>query len=342
MRLRSILQLAGILAAALPVAAWADSVALNNGDHITGVIEEVNPSSVIVATPYAGRLIVERGAIKSLQTDKAVSIVRSTDTKEQRFLSPKPDGTGWQETTAYVPPAPPAPPPAAVPVRHTSWLAISPDWKNQFAIGAMNTTGNDETTTFRGDLNFAYDHKPDEFTLKFTGAYGVSNGDQNQGLFAETAIYRHDITEKAYLFADDDVRYDAIKGISLQAQGAVGAGYWLYRTDKVKLDVRAGPGVSYLKTFDGNENTSLTVEAGMRFEYVFDERVSFSQEATYTQSVTDLDFWRIHSETALNVKLDLERGVGLKFAFDDDYENQPSAGRKNNDTRLTLSLTLDF
>jgi putative salt-induced outer membrane protein YdiY len=337
--------LAGILATATGAAAWADSVVMNNGDKLTGAIEEVNPSTVIITSPYAGRLQIDRVAIKTMQSDKAVTIVRPSNTREQLFLSPAADGKGWQETTAYVaPPPPPAPPApvAAAPVRHTSLLDLGPDWKNQLAIGAMNTSGNDETTTFRGDISLKYDHKPDELTIKFTGAYGISNGDQNQGLFAETAVYRHDITNKLYAFLDDDIRYDAVKGISLQAQGHGGLGYWLYRTDKVKLDVRGGPGVTYLKTFDGREDTSPSAEAGVRFEYVFSERVNFTQEATYSTSLTDLDIWRIHSETALNFKLDLERGLGLKLAFDDDYENQPSVGRRNNDTRLSVALTLDF
>jgi hypothetical protein len=38
----------------------------------------------------------------------------------------------------------------------------------------------------------------------------------------------------------------------------------------------------------------------------------------------------------------VESGLGLKFAFDDDYNKHSSTGRKNNDTRLMLSLTLDF
>ena len=84
------------------------------------------------------------------------------------------------------------------------------------------------------------------------------------------------------------------------------------------------------------------MEAGLRFEYVFNERVSFSEEATYTQSLTDFDIWNLHSETALNIKLDIERGLGLKLAFDDDYANQTSVGTQNNDTRLSLALTLDF
>ena len=52
--------------------------------------------------------------------------------------------------------------------------------------------------------------------------------------------------------------------------------------------------------------------------------------------------WPFFSATALLMKVDLERGLGLKLGFDDDYENQPAAGRKNNDTKLILSATLDF
>jgi putative salt-induced outer membrane protein YdiY len=72
------------------------------------------------------------------------------------------------------------------------------------------------------------------------------------------------------------------------------------------------------------------------------DHINITHEDTYTTSLTDVNFWRIHSESAVNVKLDLESGLGLKFAFNDDYENHPATGRKNNDTRLMLSLTLDF
>jgi putative salt-induced outer membrane protein len=339
MRLPALAPAALLLSAA---AAHADTVSLNNGDKLTGAIEEVTPTTIVLTSPYAGRLLIDRAAVKALQSEKPVSIVRPDGGKDARFLSPAPDGPGWQETAAYVPPAPPPAAKPAAPARATSFLSLSPDWKNQAALGVMNTTGNDETTQFTGNLTFRYDHKPDELTLKFDAAYGMSNAKQTQGLFAQTAVYRRDFTDRAYAYLDDDLRYDAIKGISLQATATGGLGYYLVRNDKFKLDVRGGPGVTYLKTFDGNEDVAPAVEAGVRLSYVFNERVSSTHETTYTSSLTDFDVWRVHSETALNVKLDLERGLGLKLAFNDDYENQPSAGRKNNDTRLTLALTLDF
>jgi putative salt-induced outer membrane protein YdiY len=317
-------------------AAIADTVSLNNGDKITGTIKELTAASVIVETPYAGRLTIDRAAIKTMHSEKPVSIAQATGPAQEKYVSPNPGDKGWQETAAYVPPPPATPP------RHTSYLSLGPNWKNQFALGVTNTTGNDESTAFASSLSFNYLNKPDEFNLKLEGVYGVSNGTQNAGLFAQTAVYRHDLTKKLFWYVDDDIRYDAIKGISLQATATIGLGYKLVDTEKFKLDIRGGPGVTYLKTFDGNEEFGPAASAGIRAQYVFNERISLTHEDVYTTSLSDLDIWRIHSETALNLKIDIESGLGLKLSFNDDYENQPSAGRKNNDTRAMLSLTLDF
>ena len=63
----------------------------------------------------------------------------------------------------------------------------------------------------------------------------------------------------------------------------------------------------------------------------------------YTVSVQNVSRYQLTSESAMNVKLpEVARGVGMKLAFRDDYDNAAPAGRKNNDTRLTLSMTLDF
>ena len=107
--------------------------------------------------------------------------------------------------------------------RHTSYLNLGPDWKNQFTAGRLqHHRQHDSTTTFASSLSFHYLHKPEELTLKFEGAYGLNNGTQNAGLLAETAVYRHDITDKIFGYLDDDIRYDAIKGISIQRATGTG------------------------------------------------------------------------------------------------------------------------
>src|SRR4029078_10597669 len=89
--------------------ASADTVSLNNGDKITGTILELNPTSVVVQTPYAVRVTIERAAVKTMQSEKAVAVTSAAGQKEDRYLSPAPGEKGWQESVAFVPPPPPAP-----------------------------------------------------------------------------------------------------------------------------------------------------------------------------------------------------------------------------------------
>ena len=63
--------------------AFADSITLNNGDQISGTIDEINPKSVLLTTPYAGKLTIDRGAIKTMRSEKAVNVVQDNGQTEQ-------------------------------------------------------------------------------------------------------------------------------------------------------------------------------------------------------------------------------------------------------------------
>lgn len=341
MRISSLAAIGALSFAA--VAAVADTVTLKNGDKLTGTINEINPTSIVVTTPYAGKLTIERAAVQTLLSEQSVRISRPDGTTDTKFVTPVATGAGWRETATYEPA--PAPPPVAradKPSRTSRYLYIGPDWQSQLAIGFINRAGNDESTEFVGALTFHYERKPDEFQLRFEGAYGQSNGAQTAGLFQESVIYRRDITDRLYWFVEQDARYDAVKAISLELNAFAGLGYYLYRTDDLKIDVRGGPGYTYQQLFDDTETSAVAGRAALRIAWALNERVTITQEFTYTTSFEDVEDFVFRSETAANIKLDTERGLGLKLSFVDDYDNTPAAGKKANDTRLAIALTLDF
>src|SRR4051794_28140484 len=84
-------------------AALADTVQLNNGDKLTGTITEVNPPSVIVTPPYAGKLTISRDGVQPLPPDKPVNIVTPAGSQPM-YVSPGAEGKGWKETAQAVPP----------------------------------------------------------------------------------------------------------------------------------------------------------------------------------------------------------------------------------------------
>lgn len=344
-----------LLAMAAGVAS-ADNVVFKNGDHLTGTIEEISDTQVIFTSPTVGRLTLARDTVKTLQSDKPVTVVRTAATgpatTQKRYINPDASGTGWRETespaaatppaVAQVPMAPPAAEPGKIPGRFTRMLYLGPAWKNEFAVGYSGTNGNDDTSNFTASLKLNYDKEPHEMNFGLEGHYAMSNGTQTDGLFRQTAVYRYNFNQRWFWFVDDEYRYDAIKGLSAALTAATGPGYYLIRNPKLKVDLRAGPGIFYQRQFDGDESVDPSAEVGLRASYKINSHLDLSHETTYNVALSDDKEFIIKTDTAVNYKLDIERGLGLKLAFQDEYDGQPSSGKQHNDSRIILALTLGF
>jgi putative salt-induced outer membrane protein YdiY len=355
----TVLAMAALLALATP--APADEVTLANGDHVTGTIMRITPATVEVRA-YGAVLEIPRASLKSLRSDQPVAIVSAGGATHTAFVAPSTQPAGFAEAPAAVAAAPAttapapatsAPAPAAPPVQTPAaldlepyYLPFGPHWKNTLALGAISTAGNTDSTSANGELDLQYNAKPWELTIKFGALYGTTNGRQSDALAYNDDILRRTLpewhTDRLYFFGEDHNTYDGIKGISWRSVTAAGFGYYLAQGDKLSIDVRGGPGYHYERYFSGRENSDFVGLAGLRATYAFNARVKLSQEVQYTTAVNRFEDYQIAAESALTIKLpDIRRGLGLRFAFRDDYDNT-TAKQKRNDTRLTAALTLDF
>jgi putative salt-induced outer membrane protein YdiY len=359
-RNRATFAAAALLLASASLAARADTILLKSGDSFTGTITAIHPDSIDVTTPFAGPIHVKRDTVKTLRSDARVTITDAAGASHAAYLSPLADNAGWTESAVVAPPiaavvpAGPAPVAAAVPGKvydlnlEPYYLPVGPHWKNQFSLGIVNTTGNTDSTNFASEFNFNYKEKPQELTLKIGGVYDTTNGAQTAGQFFFDAVYRRtlpewDKSERWYLFGENHELYDAIKAISLRSTSGVGLGYYLFKSDKFTLDLRAGPAFVYERFFNEDTNTDISGLAGLRAVYNINERAALTQDVLYTTAFSDTKRYQLTSETALSLKLpEIARGVGMKFGFRDDYDNSATAPRKNNDTRLTIAMTFDF
>ena len=354
---RFALAIASCIVSAIP--ARADNVILLSGDSLTGTITRVSPDTIDLTTSFAGPIKIQRASVRTLRSDAKVNIVSPQGDEHTAYVSPIGTGPGWRESAAATPPtaiaAVPAPPPSP-PVNskvyalnlEPYYLPIGPHWKNQFSVGITNTTGNTDSTAYALAAEFNYKTSPQEFTLKLASNYQTTNGVQTTDQATLDAVYRRtfpkfDKSERWYAFAENHELYDAIKDISLRSTTSFGPGYFFFKGEKFKLDGRVGPAFVYEKFFDGHSTTDLDALAGLRAEYVINARSTFSEDALYTVAVADDKRYQITSDTAYAVKLpEIAHGFGLKFDFRDDYDNAATKGHKQNDTRFTLALTLDF
>jgi hypothetical protein len=70
-------QFVAIFVAALSIAsvASADTVALKNGDHLTGTVEVSDGKDVTLKTDYAGEIKIQWSSVLELKTDKPIYVV---------------------------------------------------------------------------------------------------------------------------------------------------------------------------------------------------------------------------------------------------------------------------
>lgn len=326
----------------------AGTVILKNGDHITGTITRVGAVHVTVKTAYAGILSIPISDIKSLSSNTPVVLTPAHATARMATLAPAPGGSGWTATPVNLP-VPPAAKPPAKPPEAVSWFG--PNWRNEIDLGAMDSTGNSNSTQFTGALNFRYHLKPNQVNINITGGYGMTNDVQSLGFFQTDEIWRRALDElkpkwakKLFLFAENSNRYDAILGISIRSNNAIGLGYYIFESKKMELDVRGGPGYTYERFFHGQSVSYINGTAGLHFMYRIDNRTQFTQTIQYISSLENAYNYQASATSAISFDLpEVARGFGLRASFTDNYDNTAGElGRKRNDTLIIGSMFYKF
>jgi putative salt-induced outer membrane protein YdiY len=340
----------------------ADRVVLKNGNVLTGVIRRIDHKTVTIVIQKGTDVKIPLTAVRTMRSRNRVDIVGNHGKIHRAAVAESTSAVGWQEVPYAAqnrtPSVIPTLAPQSQPARAARTNAVKPPppvglfgpyWKNRLTLGLVNASGNTDQTETAGALLFHYKRGQDELTLDFNAAYGSTNGKQDQSFAQGHFVYRKLLPNwhphrHWYLFVANRELYDGIKGISLRSTTSAGLGYYLVKNKRLEADVRAGPGFLYEQLFHGQKRTDPTGAAALRVIYHLDKSVMLSQEVTYDQALTSQNQYNVTSDSSVLVKLDqVERGLGMSFSFDDDYDNTASAsGRKPNDTRLVIGLTLNF
>lgn len=82
-----------IAGAAVCGPARADSVTLHNGDRLTGRILHMSPGTLVFETTWAGELKIPRYEVRSIETDKPVTVLRERSERTESVMM-KPAGPG--------------------------------------------------------------------------------------------------------------------------------------------------------------------------------------------------------------------------------------------------------
>jgi len=303
-------------------AASAQTVTLSTGETLTGPITAQTDATITMQHPVLGPLTIPRENITAIVADE----------------SPADDAPeAVQPAPVNAPVAEPEPTPQVE--QPTGFFA---GWSNKLEIGFNVSSGNSDSSD--GRIRFTSAKENDYHRWAADAAYYVAydDGDKTDSDFTVGLLKDWlDPDSKWFWWAKGRYDYDEFESWDHRVTAGGGPGYHLIQEDNFTLDLRAGMG---LAREWGSDEDDIKPEAqlGAEAAWTIDDRQSIVADTWLYPDLGDLGEYRWTASAAWQMKLDMKRGLALKFGVENEYESEVDPGSENNDLKLFGALVFDF
>ncbi len=224
--------------------------------------------------------------------------------------------------------APPTPPPKI--------------WEGSFTLGLDGSEGNSETMNFR--FGCAASRKTDTSVLtanidyKYQTAATLATTDR---LYFDGRGERLLKDSRWSLFVHETVEYDKFQPFDVRDTSDAGVGYRWLKNENTTFITRLGAGFSH--EYGGPEDGQYVPEAvfGLQLEHQISKRQRIVGVVEYAPDIGDFQNYRIRTQAAWDLLLDMERNLSLRVGVLERYNSIPNGARPN-DLDYALMLMWKF
>jgi putative salt-induced outer membrane protein len=360
-----LLAAAGALVLGLP-AAWADSVVLKNGDHLTGTVNQLVGGKLTITTSYAGAVTISWDDVTSVKLDKALVLPIETkkgkqvDIQKQEITAIERTSSGFVITTASGPQ--PVPTAGLTALRTAAAeeayeTSLRPNfthgWTGAANVSVAVTSGNSQTTSIGTGINLARPTRTDKTTLYYNSVY--SHDGLHSVTTADTSAaglrYDHNVNPKLFAFGTLDFATDALQQLDLRTVTGGGFGWHAIAKPVRQLDVLGGVVWTH-ESYGAIAATATTaavpalthsfaaLDFGQQYTEKFGKSTTFTEQAYIFPDMADTSQFRFTLNSGLSTKIN--GFLSWQTALSDVYVTNPPAGTKDNDLVLTTGLGFNF
>jgi putative salt-induced outer membrane protein len=223
------------------------------------------------------------------------------------------------------------PPPAELPP--------PPKWESSANAGLSYTSGNSETLLATAGVETKRKGPRDEWAFGARGAYGKSDGTENNNMAAGFGQYNYLFTERFYAYGRVDALYDAIADIDYQVNLSPGVGYHFIKNDRTTLSGEFGPGYLWEKK-GGVTDDYVTLRFAQRFEQKLGEKARLWQSLSYLPQIDSWGNYRVVAE--IGIEAPLAKALSLRLVASDTYNSRPAPDKEKNDFMLVGGVSYSF
>lgn len=338
MNIRVPLTLFALCAVCLAATARADEVTLANGDHLTGKVQSIDGSAIVLDTEWGGTLTVQRDAVQSVRTDGVLNLVVDGEQLHRARLAISDSGeqavvtdAGEREVGFG------AVQRAAVDVLPS---ATKDEWKTQVSYGLNISTGNSDTqahslradtTLRRGALRHEgiaqLDRKIDDNTV---------TKDQMRFGYQLDWFFRDDW----YAYGTTEYFKDDLKDVDYRVTLGAGAGHQFWDDTLGALSAEAGVS-EVLEQIGGKSETNPAARFAVDYNrFLYGKRLEFFNKDELLV-LADLDRGQIlNASTGLRLRISSLWTADLRV--DLNHETKPAPGQVKTDLTYILGVGFNF
>lgn len=209
--------------------------------------------------------------------------------------------------------------------------------KGEGEFGITAASGNTETENLVAKLKLSKQSGAWFNEIGLAAVNSSDNGSTTSERYLLTGKTGRDFNDRFYAFGSGKYDKDLFSGFDFQATVAVGLGMHVVKTDKISLDIEAGPGFRFSETDAGENQDEAVLRAGLFYKHQLTKTTHFLQDFVVEAGS---DNTTIDSETAITVKI--SDALSLKASILVKNNSDVPAGTEDTDTLTGVSLIYGF
>jgi len=219
-------------------------------------------------------------------------------------------------------------------------------WGGEGELGFLMTSGNSETESFNGKFGLYYEASRWRHQGRFEALYNAEEKETETGgttmepsaeKYLVSAKSDFKFTETDYVFLTGSYEDDRFSGYDYQTSASAGYGRQLFKTERMLMEVEAGPGYRYNQPDSGNEEKEVILRAYALFTTQLSETSEFKQELSIKSGAD-----QTVTKSTSAVKANILGALSMKTAFSLEHMSTVPKDTEKTDTETSVTLVYSF
>ena len=345
-------------------AAYADTVALKNGDRITGAVSQLAGGKLTIKTTYGGDIAIAWDQVVTVKFDKPLVLAVETKVGKKVELK-KTQITAIDRTPSGL---------AVTTISGTENMAetsvttvrtteaeqayesslrpgILHAWTGGANLSVALARGNSETTTIGAGMTAVRATPTNKTSIYYNTLYthdGIANA-TTANLTNAGLRYDHNLIPRLFAFGTLDFNTNALQDLDLRTIAGGGIGWHAVAKPTQMLDLLGGvvythesysPQATAVPPVPAEVNSFAALDLGEQYTRKFGPNSSVTEQGFIFPDLSDTSQYRATVNAALSTKI--RSFLSWQVAFSDIYVTNPPSGLKDNDVIFTTGVGFNF